>query len=175
MTAIRRLGRRIRLRAGSRTRGERGSLSVVTVLWSLVIVMVAALVIDGGLAISQRERAADLADQAARAEAQNLDLGNLRQHGTATIVNDDCQRATAYLKNLNVLKTVNAGASAALDTTFGNEGVNRSHDGCELGPGNTVTVSVNITYRPLVFDPIFGGGSITVNETGTATVQAGTQ
>lgn len=154
---------------------ERGSATFIMIGWALVLWVLLSVVVDVGLAISQRERAADLADQAARAEAQNLDLGNLRQHGTATIVNDDCQRATAYLKNLNVLKTVNAGASAALDTTFGNEGVNRSHDGCELGPGNTVTVSVNITYRPLVFDPIFGGGSITVNETGTATVQAGTQ
>lgn len=154
---------------------ENGSATFIMIGWALLLWVLLAVVVDVGLAISQRERAADFADQAARAEAQNLDLGTLRKQGAATIANDDCARAKAYLSNPDVLKTVNAGGVLALDTGFGNEGFNRSADGCQLGPGNSVTVSVTITYKPLVFDPIFGGGSITVTETGTATVQAGTQ
>ncbi|WP_051451211.1 pilus assembly protein TadG-related protein [Actinospica robiniae] len=152
---------------------EQGSATFIMIGWALVVWVLLSVVVDVGLAISQRERAADFADQAARAEAQNLDLGTLQQSGTAAIANDGCARAKAYLLDPRVRKTVDAGGVVALDTSFGNEGANKSADGCQLGPGNTVTVSVHITYKPLVFDAIFGGGSITVTETGTATVQAG--
>ena len=160
------------LRARQRDR-ESGSATFIMIGWALVVWVLLSVVVDVGLAISQRERAADFADQAARAEAQNLDLDILQQSGTATIANDGCARAKAYLTDPEVRKTVDAGAVVALDTDFGNEGSGKSADGCNLGPGNTVTVSVSITYQPLVFAPIFGGGSITVTETGTATVQAG--
>ena len=139
-------------------------MTVFVVLWSLVIVMVAALVIDVGLAISQRERAADLADQAARAEAQNLSTVSLRQSGGAVIQDDGCLRATDYLAK--AASSIHYG-TAALNTGFGN-------GGCELagnGPGNSVTVSVNVTYSPFVFD-LFSG-SVTVTETGTATAATG--
>lgn len=171
MTAIRRAGNRIRRRAGRRPRGERGSLSVVTVLWSLVIVMVAALVIDGGLAISQRERAADLADQAARAEAQNVAQDPLRTSAAAQIAGDDCARAQAYLAS--AAGSIHYG-TASIDEGYGNEGAGGGPDGCALSgpvPGNTVSVSVHLTYAPFVFD-LFGG-AITVTETGTATATAG--
>jgi hypothetical protein len=139
-------------------------MTVFVVLWSLVIVMVAALVIDVGLAISQRERAADLADQGARAEAQNLSTVSLRQSGGAVIQDDGCLRARDYLAN--AASSVHYGI-ATLDTGFGN-------GGCELvgaGPGNSVTVSVSLTYSPFVFD-LFSG-SVTVTETGTATAATG--
>lgn len=146
-------------------------MSVVAVLWSLVIVMVAALVIDGGLAISQRERAADLADQAARAEAQNLDQTVLRGSGDAQIAADDCARAQAYLAS--VAGSIHYG-TASIDQSYGNEGAGQSPDGCDLSgdaPGNSVSVSVHLTYSPFVFD-LFGG-TVTVTETGTATAATG--
>ena len=146
-------------------------MTVFIVLWSLVIVMVAALVIDVGLAISQRERAADLADQAARAEAQSLNTVTLRQSGGAVIENDDCQRAHAYLAAAT--GSVHFGA-ASIDEGFGNEGLGGAPDGCQLDgnvPGNSVTVSVQLTYTPFVFD-LFSG-TVTVTETGTATAATG--
>jgi Flp pilus assembly protein TadG len=139
-------------------------MTVFVVLWSLVIVMVAGLVIDVGLAIAQRQRAADLADQAARAEAQNLSTVALRQSGGAEIMDDNCQRATTYLAN--AVSSIHYG-TAALDTSFGN-------GGCQLSaaaPGNSVTVSVSLTYSPFVFD-LFAG-TVTVTETGTATAATG--
>jgi Flp pilus assembly protein TadG len=150
-------------------------MSVVVVLWSLVIVMVAGLVIDGGLAISQRERAADLADQAARAEAQNIDQATLRASGAAQIAADDCARAEAYLAS--AVGSIHYG-KASIDQAYGNEGVSGgasgTPDGCALSgaaPGNAVTVSVHLTYSPFVFD-LFGG-TVTVTETGTATAATG--
>ena len=147
-----------------RRRDERGSMTVFVVLWSLVIVIVAALVIDVGLAISQRERAADLADQAARAEAQNLSTASLRQTGAAVIQDDGCLRATDYLAN--AASSIHYG-TAVLTTGFGN-------GGCQVvgnAPGNSVTVSVSLTYSPFVFD-LFSG-TVTVTETGTATAATG--
>ena len=163
MSAPRRIGDR--MRAARRDRdGERGSLAVVSVMWSFVILLLVGLVIDGGLAISQRERAADLADQAARAEAQNIDQGTLRTSGAAQIADDGCARAQAYLDS--AVDSIHYG-QAELDTGYGD-------NGCALSaqaPGNSVTVSVRLTYAPFVFD-LFGG-TITVTETGTATAATG--
>ncbi|MBR7828677.1 Tad domain-containing protein [Actinospica sp. MGRD01-02] len=157
--------RSLRRRLGKRKRDERGSMTVFVVLWSLVIVMVAALVIDVGLAISQRERAADIADQAARAEAQNLSIVSLRQSGGAVIQDDGCRRATDYLAA--AAASVHYG-SASLNTGYGNGGCLVNDPGT---PGNSVTVSVNVTYSPFVFD-LFSG-TVTVTETGTATAATG--
>ncbi len=163
----------VRPRPGTREEREQGSVSFILIGWAILLWILLAVVVDVGLAISQRERAADLADQAARAEAQNLNLNNLRTHGTVAIVKDGCERAETYLTNAAVVGTVHYG-SAGLDRTFGNEGPANGPDGCRLGPGDTVTVSVDLTYSPLIFN-IFGVGTITVHETGTATAQSGTQ
>lgn len=163
MRMLIRLRRAARGRPGRR-RDERGSLTVFVVLWSVVIVMVAALVIDVGLAISQRERAADLADQAARAEAQNLNTDTLRASGGAEIADDACVRAQEYVSDVS--STIHYG-SAQVNKGFG-------ENGCDFGteqPGNSVTVSVQLTYAPFVFD-LFGG-TVTVTETGTATAATG--
>lgn len=154
---------------------EDGSATFIMIGWALVFWVLLSVVVDVGLGISQRQRAADLADQAARAEAQNLVPGTLYTHGAAVIGADACAQARAYLSDPDVRDTVRAGGRVKLDTAFGNEGPGGSADGCRLGPGNSVTVSVDITYRPLVFDRVFGGGSITVTQTGTATVQANTR
>ena len=148
-------GPRVRARR-ERRRDERGSFTIFVVLWSLVIVMVAALVIDVGLAISQRERAADLANQAARAEAQNLSTLVLRQSGGIQI-QGGCGEAEAYLN------------SAQSSIHYGTASI----DGCTLdGAANAVTVTVSLTYSPFVFD-LFSG-TVTVTESGTATAAVGT-
>ncbi len=155
-------------------RDERGSLTLFTILWAFLVMLLAALAIDGGLAISQRERAADLADQAARAEAEDLQLGNLRGTGTAVIDSlDNCRVAHEYV------------ASAASSIHWGTANVvdGYSDNGCDYStvsvPGaggaletsSSVTVEVQLTYTPFVFN-LFAG-PITVTESGTAFAQAG--
>lgn len=159
---------------GRRRRDERGSFTFFAIMWSFVIVLLAALAIDGGLAIAQRERAADLADQAARTEAQNLSQQDLRGSGGVQINDDGCALASSYISD--AAPSVHYG-TASLDQGFGEAG-------CEYstvlvpGPGDaglvqssSVTVEVQLTYAPFVFD-IFGG-TITVAEQGTAFAQAG--
>jgi Flp pilus assembly protein TadG len=145
--------------SGRRRRDERGSFTLFTILWSLLIVMLAALAIDGGLAITQRERAADLADQAARTEAQNLSQPDLRKNGTVLINDDGCGLADSYVRSM------------APNVHYGTAKV----EGCDYSPAgvqpSSVTVHVQLTYTPFVFD-IFGG-TLTVNEQGTAFAQAG--
>jgi len=145
----------LRARRGAK-RDERGSFTIFVVLWSLVIVMVAALVIDVGLAISQRERAADLANQAARAEAQDLSTVVLRQSGGIQI-QGGCAEADSYLN------------AAKSSIHYGTPAI----EGCTLdAAANSVTVTVSLTYTPFVFD-LFSG-TVTVTETGTATAAVGT-
>jgi len=64
-----------RARLGS---GERGSLSLFVVIFALSVLMLAGLVYDGGLAITARQRAADVAEEAARAGANAVDVEALR-------------------------------------------------------------------------------------------------
>jgi Flp pilus assembly protein TadG len=154
----------MRPRRESREDRERGSATFIMIGWAVVLWVLFSVVVDVGLAISQREQAAALADQAARAEAQNLNLNNLRTSGALTIAQDGCARAGGYLV---AVKNTHRG-TATLHTAYGVQG-----NGCKWGPGNSVSVSVDLTYQPLVLD-IFGVGTITVNETGTATVQSGT-
>ena len=60
-------------------------VSVVMVLLATALFGVAGLVWDGGLAISARQRAADLAGQAARAGADVMDVDAARSSGADRI------------------------------------------------------------------------------------------
>jgi len=57
---------------------ERGSLTLFAVVLALGLLAMAGLVIDGGAQLTAQRRANHLAEQAARAGAQAVDLGALR-------------------------------------------------------------------------------------------------
>ncbi len=56
-------------------------MSVFTVLFSVVVFLLAGLLVDGGSAINARLRANDIAEQAARAGADQIDVDHLRDTG----------------------------------------------------------------------------------------------
>ena len=62
----------------STRRDERGSFTFIVVFWALMTMVLAGLVVDGGLAITERQRIGDIAEQAARAAADDLDQNALR-------------------------------------------------------------------------------------------------
>lgn len=62
-------------------RDERGSVSAFVAVIAMALVMVAGLVYDGGEVLAAQARARDLAGNAARAGAQQLDLDALRLTG----------------------------------------------------------------------------------------------
>ncbi|MQS08204.1 TadE/TadG family type IV pilus assembly protein, partial [Streptomyces alkaliphilus] len=59
-------------------RADRGSGAIIAVFFAVVVLGLAAFIVDGGMAIAQRERAMDIAEQAARYAAQDLDEETLR-------------------------------------------------------------------------------------------------
>lgn len=60
---------------------DTGAAAVILVLLTPVLLALAGLVLDGGRAIAARQRSADLAEQAARAGVNALDVTTLRSAG----------------------------------------------------------------------------------------------
>ena len=149
-------------------------MAVLAIMWALILFLLMAIAVDGGLAISQHERAADLADQAARAEAEQLNPAELRGSGTARIVDDQCALGSAYVTK--AAPDVHFGR-AQVDPGFYEQGCHyftqpvRAPGGVGVVQSYSVTVQVELTYSPFVFDMF--GGTITIYEQGTAFAQAG--
>lgn len=80
--------------------GERGSLAVFVVLFSVAVLVMAGLLVDGGASINARLRAADIAEQAARAAADTVDIEELRATGKVRISGGSraCGRARAVVR-----------------------------------------------------------------------------
>jgi Flp pilus assembly protein TadG len=74
---------------------DRGSISLYFAIITLAALAMAGLVIDGGAALATRERAADLATQAARAGADALTPASLRGLPSGLVANPEAARAAA--------------------------------------------------------------------------------
>ena len=83
----------------SASRDDRGSLSVFVVGLAVMLFALAGLVIDGGQAINARMRAADEAEQAARAAANEISEASLREGGAPVIAEDAARAAVAEYAN----------------------------------------------------------------------------
>jgi Flp pilus assembly protein TadG len=135
-------------RGAGRLRSDRGSATA----WAIGIVAVVALlsgaVLDGGNAMAARVQALDIAQQAARAGANQLDLGALRNQGVVRIDPGAAQAAAdAFLRE--------AGATGVASAT----------------PAQ-VTVTVTRSQPTLVLQAI-GVDAIGMTATATAVPQTG--
>ena len=150
------LARRLMAR---RPRGERGSFTFAVIFWALMAMMLSGLVVDGGLALTERQRAGDIAEQAARAGADDLDQGALR-NGRYQLAADACDRAKQVV-------AASGGTGAVLT-------------GCPAGsvtlPNGlvvpTMTVQVQIQYTPILIGMIYSGQFV-ANASATAHPQPG--
>ncbi|MEV0617166.1 pilus assembly protein TadG-related protein [Nonomuraea sp. NPDC050404] len=127
--------------------GERGSMSVFTVLFSLVVFLLAGLLVDGGSAINARLRAADVAEQAARAGADELDVDLLRRTGETRLLGEAqvCARADEIV------------AAQGDDTVTSGQ--------CTVGQGQTqVTVTVSVRWEAFFLAAIGFPGSETTGQ-----------
>lgn len=124
----------------SRFRDERGALSSFVAVIALALLMASGLAVDGGRKVAALREASHLADNAARAGAQAVDLDTLRSSGELRLDPDEAiGRATDYLAGLG-------------------------HQGQIQVAGETVTVTVSLTVNPVLL-PM---GTITVTATETA-------
>ncbi|MEU8695115.1 pilus assembly protein TadG-related protein [Streptomyces sp. NPDC048665] len=136
---------------------DRGSGAGAVIIFALVFLSLAAFVIDGGLSISKRERAADIAEQAARYAAQDIDKNALyeNQGGAAPIKYQDCDaRVKAFAREMG-MSTADIGATH-----------------CVAADADQVEVEVQLTYQP-VFTGLFYGGDVVVHGRSVAKNEVG--
>ena len=137
-----------RRRAPLRRRDEAGMVTAFVVIFTLALLLLAGLVIDGGLALAARVQAIDEAQAAARAGAQAINLPLLRSTGQIVL---DPSEATAD-------------AERYLAAT--------GHSGTVTVNGNEVTVAVSINHATQILG-IAGIDQLTVSGTGSATAEQG--
>ena len=138
------LGRR-RARLGD---AESGMVTAFAVIFTLALLLMAGLVLDGGLALAAKVQAIDDAQAAARAGAQAIDIPTYRASGQITL--DPAQAAADAERYL---------AAAG-------------HTGTISVNGEQVTVTVTIT-QPTQILSLAGIDHLTETGTGTATAEQG--
>jgi Flp pilus assembly protein TadG len=131
---------------------DRGTVSMFTAIFALFVIMLAGLLVDGGLAIHARERAADIAEQAARAGADDIDVTALRESGEPTV-----NTATACEKAHEL-----AASYAAQVTGWG----------C-VPSADQVSVTITIRVRLQLLNIVPGVGAFTMTSTATARPERG--
>lgn len=152
-------GALVRRLIARRPLGERGSFTFAVIFWALMAMMLAGLVVDGGLALTERQRAGDIAEQAARAGADDLNQDALRD-GRYQLAGDACQRAQ---------KVAAASGITGTAVTCGPVGSLTLPNGLVVP---TMTVQIRIRYSPILIGVIYSGDFI-ANASATAHPQPG--
>jgi hypothetical protein len=134
--------RRLRTQAAE----ESGMVTAFVVVFTVALILMAGLVLDGGLTLAAKVQAIDDAQAAARAGAQAIDLSTFRTTGQITL---DPAQATAD-------------ADDYLSTA--------GHTGTVTVNGDQVTVTVSLSQPMQILD-IAGIKQLTVTGTGTATAE----
>jgi Flp pilus assembly protein TadG len=130
---------------------DRGSVTLWIVIFAVAVIALAMLLADGGSLISAKERAADIAEQGARAAADDISVTSLRNN-IVQINPDACQQAGDLVAQYRLSPRMSAAMAS-----------------CNIQPQQaTVTISVAI-------DPLIPGftGKLTKTVTATAKPECG--
>lgn len=124
---------------------DRGSVSLFLSIFALAAFVLLALLVDGGMALNAKMRAADIAEQAARAAANQVDVADLRSPNPTVVIGPGaCAAATAIVAQYKV--TSHTTASVTM---------------CDAIPGTTrATVEVSVRTSPVI-PLIFGSFPMT--------------
>ncbi|MGI5427825.1 pilus assembly protein TadG-related protein [Streptomyces sp. CA-179760] len=135
---------------------DQGSGAGAVIIFALVFISLSAFVIDGGLSISKRERAADIAEQAARYAAQDIDRDALYENeGPAPINFGNCDaRVKAFAREMDMT------------------GPDIAATHCVAADAEQVQVEVQLTYAP-VFTGMFYSGDVVVHGQAVAENEVG--
>ena len=129
--------------------GDDGMVTAFVVVFTLALLCMAGLVLDGGLALAAKVKAIDTAQAAARAGAQAIDIPLYRATGQVTLdPGEAVADAHRYL------------------TASG-------HTGTVAVTGDQVTVTVTISQPTQILD-LAGIEQLTETGTGSATAEQGT-
>jgi len=134
---------RLRGRLGE---SESGMVTAFVVIFAVALLVMAGLVLDGGLALSAKVRAIDDAQAAARAGAQAINIALYRSTGQITLDPTEARAdAEQYLAQ--------AGQSGTVTVT-----------------GDQVTVTITVAQRTQLLS-LAGIDHLTVSGSGTATAE----
>lgn len=124
---------------------DRGALALYVAVMAMALMATLGLILSGGQKIEALREATNIADNAARAGAQHIDLATL---STGVQLNPSAAVAAA---NTYLIQT--------------------GHSGTATVNGATITVTVAISYNPLILP----GGPVTVQatEAASAVVEVG--
>lgn len=127
--------RRAEGRRAHGTAADRGSVTLFVAIFAVAALALLVLLVDGGTALNAKERAADIAEQAARAAANQVNVANLRAaNPTVVIGSGACAKAATLVSQYQV--TSNTAATLT---------------NCDAPEGaTTATVSVTVTTTPII-------------------------
>src|ERR1700744_6403478 len=145
---------RRRLHEALHNTGDRGSVPLWVVIFAFVTLALLILIVDGGQVIVAKSRAADIAEQAARAAADDINPGALRS-GQGAGAAGACDAG---------------GPATGLISTYSQGvGVTASMQNCQVGTDAAgapdVTVQVTVSSQPVFPVPPFATINVTAIET----------
>lgn len=133
----------------ARSARDSGQVTAMVVVMTAALILLAGLVLDGGLVLAARQNALTLAQEAARAGAQGIDLADYRQDGALVLLPAEAEAdARAYLAAVGVSGTVEVS-------------------------GDTVTVTVTVTVTQAQVLSVAGLHAVTVHATASAVPDRG--
>jgi Putative Flp pilus-assembly TadE/G-like len=148
-------GRGSRRRRVAPDTADRGSVTLFVVIFTITALFLASMLVDLGSAVNAQQRAADLAEQAARAAAATINIASLRSGNVAIDTATACQNAAAVITRYDQLSGVNAAMQPGLGCLY-------------AGPGpRQVTVYVQVVTTPVI-SAVFGSFTMKAHETACA-------
>jgi Flp pilus assembly protein TadG len=147
------------VRAPAGPAADRGSVSLWVIIFAFTTMALLTLVVDGGQAINAKSRAADIAEQAARAAADDVNVAGLRA-GSVQLGGGACdlragpaaQLVAAYAGGVPGATATLTGCASSMTTVGGR-------------PSLSVTATVQLSVRPSIPVPPFQTISATAQET----------
>lgn len=143
---------------------ERGSVTAWVVVFTFAVIVLLTFVVDGGQLMNAKERAADIAEQAARAAVNDIDVASLRS-GTITIDPGACG-AGGPAVSLVAAYANGTGLQAQIPASYGGQaGCRTGTVTTATGPQHFATVTVEITTKPVIPLAIFGSYQVPATQT----------
>jgi Flp pilus assembly protein TadG len=128
-------------------RRDRGSVSLFLSIFAIAAFILLALLVDGGTALNAKMRAADIAEQAARAAANQVDVADLRSPNPTVVIGPGaCAAAASIVAQYQVTSHTSASVS-----------------NCDAIPGSTkATIEVSVRTSPVI-PLLFGNFTMTAS------------
>jgi Flp pilus assembly protein TadG len=163
-----------RVRASAPLAGpDRGSISLWLVIFTFTTLALLILVVDGGQTMNAKSRAADIAEQAARAAADDVNVVGLRTgKGTVQLAANACDLDPQTGPAAQLVATYASGVPGATATLTACTPSMTTVGGT---PSLSVTATVQLSVRPALAVPPFDTISATAQETAYLACGSNTQ